>query len=153
MAGGHLQDRTIYTLDETTSPTAHLQSVYMVAGIAGAEHRYVASMDIGGAYLNADLTKEIYMRLDSEIVDLLVELHPEYGNEREPDGSVIVRLKKALYGLAESSKLWYSLLTSFFEELGFKRNGKDKCVLNKDVDGVQCTVCMIFYALQRTQNL
>ena len=81
----------------------------MVAGIAGAEHRYVASMDIGGAYLNADLTKEIYMRLDSEIVDLLVELHPEYGNEREPDGSVIVRLKKALYGFAESSKLWYSL--------------------------------------------
>jgi hypothetical protein len=140
VAGGHMQDRSIYAVDETTSPTASLQSVYLVAGIAAAEGRKVASMDVGGAYLNADLEKEIYMRLQSDFVDVLSQLNPEYSMTREPDGSAIVKLKKALYGLAESSKLWFNLLSSFFVELGFVSNGKDKCVLNKVIDGVQCTI-------------
>ena len=142
VAGGHMQDRSIYSFEETTSPTVNLSSVYMIAGIAAMEKRHVASMDIGGAYLNAKIEKDVFMRIDPDLVVLLERVDPIYGEYKEPDGSVIVKLKKALYGLAESSKLWYSLLTGYLEELGFKRNGRDKCVFNKIIDDVQCTVCV-----------
>ena len=143
VAGGHQQDRSVYTAEETTSPTATLQSVYMIAGIAAAEGRSVASMDIGGAYLNAELEKEVIMRIDKELADLLETVDSGYKDApREPDGSILVRLKKALYGLAESSNLWYKLLSKYFTSLGFKPNNKDKCVLNIDMKGTQCTVCI-----------
>ena len=114
----------------------------MIAGIAAMEKRYVASMDIGGAYLNAKIEKDVFMRIDPDLVVLLERIDPIYSQCKEPDGSIIVKLKKALYGLAESSKLWYSLLTGYLEELGFRRNGRDKCVFNKFINDAQCTVCV-----------
>lgn len=142
VAGGHMQDRSIYSFEETTSPTVNLSSVYMIAGIAAMEKRHVASMDIGGAYLNAKIEKDVFMRIDPDLVVLLERIDPIYSEYKEPDGSIIVKLKKALYGLAESSKLWYSLLTGYLEELGFRRNGRDKCVFNKVINDAQCTVCV-----------
>jgi hypothetical protein len=58
VGGGHLQDRSLYADDEINSPTASLQSVFMVATLAAQESRKVMTMDIGSAYLNADMQKE-----------------------------------------------------------------------------------------------
>ena len=57
VAGGHMQDRSLYDVTETTSPTVNLTSVYMVAAIAGIERRSVATMDVGGAYLTAGMKR------------------------------------------------------------------------------------------------
>ena len=49
VAGGHLQDRTIYSDNETSSPTVSTSSVFMVAAIAAKERRHVASVDFTDA--------------------------------------------------------------------------------------------------------
>lgn len=39
-----------------------------------------------------------------------ISIEPKFSSGCQPDGSVIVRLKKALYGLKESAKEWYEYL-------------------------------------------
>jgi hypothetical protein len=131
VAGGNMQDRSIYGEWETTSPTVSLSSVYIAASIAALEGRKVRTMDIGGAYLNADMAREVLMRVEPKIAELFVRVNERYREGLDADGSLVVRLNKALYGCIESSKLWYDTLTSKLKELGFVANKKDSCVLNK----------------------
>jgi hypothetical protein len=63
VAGGHMQDRTVY--EDVSSPTVALTSCLMVAAIAAKERRHVAVVDIAGAYLNAEMKDaEVVMQLD-----------------------------------------------------------------------------------------
>ena len=66
VAGGHQQDRMLY--EDVSSPTCALQSLFIVAAIAAKERRKIATMDIGTAYLNAEMERDdIHMVLDLEI--------------------------------------------------------------------------------------
>ena len=48
---------------------------------------------------------------------------------------------KALYGTADAAKLFYDNLSSFLtDDMGFKRNSYDSCVLNKNIHGSQYTI-------------
>jgi dihydroxyacetone kinase DhaKLM complex PTS-EIIA-like component DhaM len=44
--------------------------------MAAKEQRVVATMDIGSAYLNADMKAVVYMRLDPDQTRMLAELEP-----------------------------------------------------------------------------
>ena len=142
VGGGHLQDRSLYADDEINSPTASLQSVFMVATLAAQESRKVMTMDIGSAYLNADMQKEVNMMLEKEIAEILVKVDPKYKAFLNSNGSVVVRLKKALYGCVESAKLWYLNISKRLVSLGFKTNKKDECIFNKVHEGKQLTACL-----------
>ncbi len=54
VAGGHRQDKTLY--ENLSFPTAALTSVFTTASIAAREGRKRVVIDIGGAFLNADMT-------------------------------------------------------------------------------------------------
>ena len=137
-----MQDRTIYAEKEISSPTVNTSSVFAVAGIAAKERRYKVTLDVVGAYLNAMLkNKKLFMRLEPKLCKLLVEKFPEYENYVNADGSVIVKLLRALYGCVESAKLWYELLAEVLNSLGFTSNKKDPCVFNRGTGDNQCTVC------------
>ena len=144
VAGGHLQNRELYEQNDISSPTVGTSSVMTVVAIAAKERRHVVSADIGVAYLNANLPKgkTILMRLSKENAAILVWLKPEYGIFLQPNGTMIVRLTKALYGCIESAKLWYNHICSTLESQGYVRNPIDVCVFNKLVSGVQCTICI-----------
>ena len=48
---------------------------------------------------------------------------------------------KALYGTVDASKLFFDDLPGFLlDDLGFKRNPYDWCVVNKIINGKQCTI-------------
>ena len=98
VAGGHMQDWSIYTQDDTEAPTASLQSVYMISAIAAHEVRAVVTADITGAYLNADMKKTIHMKLEPRLAEVLAAMEPSYQPYINDDGSLVVRLVKALYG-------------------------------------------------------
>ena len=65
-------------------------------------------VDISGAYLNADMALDmpVHMRLDQTMTVLIIDIDPSYSKYTDARGGVTVRLKKALYGCVESSKLW-----------------------------------------------
>jgi hypothetical protein len=141
VAGGHMQRRDEYSEGETSSPTVGLQSVYMVVSIAAREKRKVGSMDVGTAYLNATMMKEVIMRIEPKLAELLVKMFPgEY--ELDSDGCIYVVLEKALYGCLESAKLWYDEIVKTLTGMGFVANDKDPCVFNTMRDGHQVTVCL-----------
>jgi len=142
VAGGHMQDRSLY--DDISSPTVATTSVFMIAAIASSEKRKVATVDIGGAYLNAPMKdSEVLMKLDPTLSTYMTDLYPqEYKDKVDRNGTITVKLEKALYGCIESAKLWYEHLSSTIEKLGFKGNPLDICVFNKDFDGKQCTICI-----------
>ena len=139
VAGGHQQDRTVYDRQET-SPTIATSSVMIIAAIAAVEKREVVTMNIGGAYLHADMKKDVFMRLPKELSDVLVKLDVSYKRYVNAAGQIVVRLLKALYGCVESAKLWYEHFRACIEKIGFTANPRDIYVFNKFTRGMQCTI-------------
>jgi len=119
VAGGHMQDKSLY--DDLSSPTVNLASVFMVACIAARNGEHVMSVDVTGAYLNAKVKDEVHMKLNKPIADLLVKLDSKYEEYRNDDGSMVVKLNRALYGLVQSAKLWYEHLSGTLERNGYKK--------------------------------
>jgi Reverse transcriptase (RNA-dependent DNA polymerase) len=142
VAGGHMQDRSIYSENDTEAPTASLQSVYMIASIAAHEGRNVVTADITGAYLNADMKKSVYMRLEPKLAETLAALEPSYQEYINTDGTLVVKLLKALYGCVESARLWYDNISTLLKSIGFVQNLRDRCVFNMVVREAQVTVCI-----------
>ena len=147
VAGGHRQDRSL--IPDSSSPTVCKPALFITAAIAAQEKRKVVTVDIGKAYLNADITGvKPLMKLGKELVDTL-ETMPEwlqkYGKfqQRTPDGGAIVELDKALYGCVESSYLWYEHIRKTLEQAGYRVNPVEPCSFNKTrQDGVQCTIIL-----------
>ena len=148
VARGDMQDRSLYGDDDTSAPTAELSSVFSVAAIAACESRYVATCDIGGAFLNADMFKgsgrTVIVKLDPHITKMLTKLKPDYEAFVGDDGYLFVELDKAMYGCIESAKLWYEHLRGVLvSDMGFTQNMCDQCTFNKtDISGVQVTVIL-----------
>jgi hypothetical protein len=141
VAGGDQQDKSLY--EDIGSPTVATPAVFMTAAIAAREKRHVATIDIGGAYLNADMGHHnVYMLLDPFISAILKRIDAKYEEFVNEDGTIIVKLNKALYGCVQSAKLWNDHLSGTLEGMGFTRNPLDRCVFNKVIDGKQCTICM-----------
>jgi hypothetical protein len=55
VAGGHMQDRSVFEQSDISSPTINTSSVLLLASIAAKERRKVWTMDVGTAYLNAKI--------------------------------------------------------------------------------------------------
>jgi hypothetical protein len=132
VAGGHMQDKSLY--DDLSSPTVNLASVFMVACIAARNGEHVMAVDVTGAYLNAKVKDEVHMRLNKPIADLLVRLDSKYEEYRNDDGSRVVKLNRALYGLVQSAKLWYEHLSGTLERNGYRKLESDECVFVRTDD-------------------
>jgi Reverse transcriptase (RNA-dependent DNA polymerase) len=78
---------------------------------------------------------DVHMRLNKEMTSMLVEA------DASNDGTMIVKLDKALYGCVEDSNLWYNNLKVKLTANGFKSIPYDSCVFNKMCKrGAQTTV-------------
>jgi hypothetical protein len=144
VAGGDGQDKELY--ENLSSSTAATSSVLSVAAIATSKNRHVVTVDIGGAFLNADMEPigvKVHMRLDKIMTSMLVQIDKSYSPFVMPDSCKIVQLDKALYGCVEAASLWYKNLRSKLVGWGFTKNPYDLCMFNKvGSDGKQITVVL-----------
>ena len=81
--------------------------------------------------LKLGVFRPIHMVIDARLTTILVELDPTFKEFVRPDGTLCVRLIKALYGTVEAARLWYELITKVLLEYGFVPNKYERCVLNK----------------------
>jgi hypothetical protein len=152
VANGQYQDRYT-TYENISSPTASVPVILMIAAIAAKEGRDVKTADVPVAYLNAPNSHlKITMRLDPFIARILCEVDPSFKRYLRADGTIVVLLKKALYGCIESAKLWYDFLTDTLAKEGFQVNPLEPCVMNKTVQGKQCTVVIYIDDLKFTSQ-
>jgi hypothetical protein len=125
VAGGHMMDRTVYP--DTRSPTVSSDSLLMTIAIAAAEKRSLLAVDIGNAYLEADMTgEEVWMTLDAWCTTILVKLDPTSLTFVNGRGELVVRLDKALYGCLTSAKEWFEHLRGVLLSLGYEQNPYDE---------------------------
>ena len=75
-------------------------------------------MDVKIEFLHEDLEEEIYMK------------QPE-GFVVKGKKELVCKLKKSLYGLKQSPRMWYQKFDTFIQGLGFTRRKADHCVYFK----------------------
>ncbi|KAI7956600.1 hypothetical protein MJO28_003695 [Puccinia striiformis f. sp. tritici] len=98
---------------DTFSPTGKPASLRLMVAVAGKRKWKIHQMDAVAAFLNSDLDEEIYLE------------QPEGFD----DGSGRVwKLKKSIYGLKQSARLWHIEVEKFLKEIGFDKTYGDECV-------------------------
>jgi hypothetical protein len=135
--------RKLYTKDETSSPTVSTDALMMSILIDAWERRDVATADVAGAYLHAELKDFTLLKLEGESVDIMCNVCAGYKKfvcYEHGKKVLYLQLLKALYGCVKSALLWYELFSGTLQEMGFELNPYDTCVANKMVDGKQCTI-------------
>ena len=60
------------------SPTVHLHSLLLSLAIDARECRDVATADVVGAYLLADMNDVVIVKVTGQSVDMMCEVRPEY---------------------------------------------------------------------------
>ena len=92
--------------NETYAPVTHLETIHLLFGLAVEKDWEIRQIDVKTAYLHGDLDEEIYMEAPDGL--------------EIPDGMVL-RLRKAIYGLKQAGRQWYLKLKSVLVEMGFKQ--------------------------------
>ena len=99
---------------DTFSPTAYKTTLRTVHETAWNEDYVQEQLDFDTAFLNAPLDVDIYVK-------------PPEGYIPKTPGSVWL-MKKSLYGLKQSSKMWNNMLNKFLLENNFTRSMVDHCL-------------------------
>ena len=148
-ANGSTQ-REYMNREESASPTVMTESILITSVIDAKQKRDVMTCDIPNAFCQTDMVKtkkgeRVIMKIRGALVGILIEMdHQKYAQyvSHEAKGDVIyVVMSKALYGMLESSLLYYKKFRNDIEGRGYTVNPYDACVANKDVEDKQHTVC------------
>src|SRR5258708_10633202 len=97
----------------TYSPTLGCNTLFSCLAYAATHDLEIHQLDVVAAYLNSDLTEEIYLR--------------------PPDGvptslNMVWHLKKALYGLKQAGLEWYCTLRSHIKSIGYAQSRYGPCL-------------------------
>ena len=139
------KQRVYKNKEETSSPTVSTEALFLTSVINAQERQKVITIDIPGAFMHSDMDELIHMRLEGPLAELLAWVDPEkyetYFEMENGKKVIYVILQKALYGTLQAALLfWQNISTFLIEELGFKMNPYDQCVVNKIINGKQCTI-------------
>ena len=104
------------------APVARLDAIRLFLAFAAHNDFKVYQMDVKSAFLNGELTEEVY-----------VEQPP--GFEVCIENRMVYKLQKALYGLKQAPRAWYDTLAKYLLESGFKKGEVDKTLFTLNHDG------------------
>ena len=106
--------------DETFSPVAMLKSVRIILDIATYFDYEIWQMDVKTAFLNGNLTEDVYMMQPEGFVD-------------PNNAGKICKLQKSIYGLKQASRSWNIHFDEVVKGFGFIKNEEEACVYKKKV--------------------
>jgi hypothetical protein len=117
---------------DTYSPVARLSSLRLLYALSVELNLQLAAMDVDAAFLNADLTEDIYIRAPP-------------GQPELPKGYVY-KLLKSLYGLKQSPKSWNDTLNQFLTtECKLRRLQSESCLyVRTDSNTAKCILVAVY---------
>jgi Reverse transcriptase (RNA-dependent DNA polymerase) len=102
----------------------------MLLAIVSKMNMELHQMDAVTAFLNGDLSEDVFMEKPEGFV--------EHGRE-----SQVFKLQKFLYGLKQSPRQWYAKMDRFLcSEVGFHRNEADECILVLNLGGSMTKIAL-----------
>ncbi|CAN0097576.1 unnamed protein product [Heterosigma akashiwo] len=102
----------------TYSPVIAVPSLRLMLSIAANKGHAVEALDISTAFLNSDIDGDVYVKQPPGFID---KDHPHK----------VWKLKKALYGLRQSPRLWYNTLHEFLLQQNFVRSDYESCLYTR----------------------
>ena len=114
--------------EEIYSPVARQDSLRVLLSLAAHHGWHIRQFDVSTAFLNADIDKEIYMAQPKGFDD---------GSGR------VCRLRRSIYGLCQSPRLWFERFASELKQLRFEQLEKDQCIFVRKA-GPQQTILILY---------
>jgi hypothetical protein len=103
--------------DQTFSPVVQGVTLRTVLALAAQHDWVVHQVDFNNAFINAPIDGKIYVQ------------QPEGFEQRAPGGApLVLLLKRSLYGLAQSPRMWCKEVSEQLAQLGYVASPVDPCV-------------------------
>ena len=116
--------------DESTyAPVVQWATVRMILVLSLVFDLEMRQVDFTNAFAQADIKTDVYL-----------DLPKGFRNNDDPDGDYVLKLKKTLYGMKESPRNFFELLSSVLGKQGLKATILDPCLFIGD--GVLC-ICWV----------
>ena len=115
VAKGYSQEYGI-DYEETFAPVARMTSVRSLLAVAAAKQWPLLQMDVKNAFLNGNLSEEVYMK-------------PPQGTSPPPNK--VCLLRRALYGLKQAPRAWFATFSSTITQLGFTSSSHDNALFTR----------------------
>jgi hypothetical protein len=104
----------------------------------------LATIDIPGAFMQAETDDLVRFCLDGKMAKLMVKIDPKLYRKhmqiKKENQVLCIERKKALHGTLRAALLFWQRLSEQLKEWGFKINPYDWCVANETINGKQCTI-------------
>jgi Reverse transcriptase (RNA-dependent DNA polymerase) len=109
---------------ETFALVARHEIIRMLISLAAHKGWKMFQLDVKSAFLNGVLKEEVYV------------VQPQ-GFEVEGEEEKVYKLKKVLYGLKQTPRVWYGNIDAYFTEKGFRRSPSEPTLyVNHDETGM-----------------
>ena len=99
--------------EETFAPVARISSVRALLAIAAARKWDLFQMDVKNAFLNGDLSEEVYIQPPPGLF---------------VDSNKVCHLQRALYGLKQTPQAWFAKFSSTISCLGYMASHYDSAL-------------------------
>jgi len=117
--------------NETYSPVMSEIIFRYLISLAVQKHLSMQLMDVLTAYLYGSLDSDIHMKVPEGI---------PIPNPNANRNMYCVKLKKSLYGLKQSGRMWYNRLSEFLLAKGYTSSDDSPCVFIKKSDTGFCII-------------
>ena len=114
--------------EETFAPVARISSIRALLAVAIASKWDIFQMDVNNAFLNGDLSEEVYMQ-------------PPIGLSVE--SNKVCHLQRALYGLKQALSAWFVKFSSTISRLGYMASHYDSALFLRRTD--KGTIFLLLY--------
>lgn len=119
-----------YDYIETFAPVAKLNTIRVILSVAANLDWQLQQFNVKNAFLNGDLEEEVYMDTPSGF--------------DEKFGSKICRLKKSLYGLKQSPRVWFEKFTQSVKRQGYTQGQSHHTMFTKQSKDGKMAVLIVY---------
>jgi hypothetical protein len=143
VAGGNFVDAK--NVGETNAPTVNPFTVFFMLNVAAQYGFELLTADIKGAYLIPDIVDgsgpDTYVYIEKTLTEIFVRLYPELKQYVNPNGRLVFKLRKYLYGLPQAAFHFHQHLSDTMRQLGFIQLTSDNCMWKRGEGIMRIYVC------------
>lgn len=126
MARG-FEQRNGIDYNEIYSPVARIETIRLMLALSIEEDLHVHQMDVVTAYIQGDLSNEIYMA------------QPPMFQEKS-ESQKVCKLLRPIYGLKQSGREWHRKLRYKLNEIGLQSSELEPCIFHGEMNNTKLII-------------
>lgn len=143
VAGGNFIDTS--QAGDISAQVVNPITVMTMLSVAASLELEMITADVKSAFLIPELSEEpselTYIRIDKQLTKLMISIKPSWSKLMNRDGTMTMKLLKALYGLPLAAMKWMNHLNETLIKLGFEATDADKCCYTRGSGANKIILC------------